>query len=85
MRCPSCQRFYCRECATEHKGRLLCAKCLAAVTAAAASSQRKPASRAMVAAAGWIAAAVAGFLFAWLVFFYLGAALARTPFDFHTG
>jgi hypothetical protein len=39
----------------------------------------------MVAAAGWIAAAVAGFLFAWLVFFYLGAALARTPFDFHTG
>jgi len=55
------------------------------VTAAAAASQRRPRARAFAAAAGWIAAALAGLLFAWLVFFYLGAILARTPFDFHTG
>jgi len=64
---------------------LLCAKCLEAVTASAAASQRRPRARAFAAAAGWIAAALAGLLFAWLVFFYLGAILARTPFDFHTG
>lgn len=29
-RCPSCRRFYCRECVTEHDGRLLCVPCLAA-------------------------------------------------------
>jgi len=26
--CPSCRRFYCRECVTEHAGRYLCARCL---------------------------------------------------------
>jgi hypothetical protein len=35
--------------------------------------------------AGWIAAALSGFFFAWLAFYYLGAWLAHTPFDFHTG
>ncbi len=27
-RCPGCRRFYCRECVTEHDGRVLCAECL---------------------------------------------------------
>jgi hypothetical protein len=27
-RCPACSRPYCRECVTEHEGRLLCAPCL---------------------------------------------------------
>lgn len=31
-RCPSCAKFYCRECVTEHDGRLLCVQCLAAGT-----------------------------------------------------
>ncbi len=31
-RCPSCGRTYCRECVSEHEGRLLCAACLAGVT-----------------------------------------------------
>jgi hypothetical protein len=83
VRCPSCQRFYCRECATEHDGRLLCAQCLAAITSAAAAGadQRRP----LLAIMGWSLAATAGLLFTWLVFYYLGAALARAPFNFHTG
>lgn len=28
-RCPSCTRFYCRECITEHDSRMICATCLA--------------------------------------------------------
>lgn len=27
-RCPECTRFYCRECVTEHHGRVLCQECL---------------------------------------------------------
>ena len=79
VRCPGCQRYFCRECATEHDGRLLCLQCLAA--AAVARANTAPA-RAVVA---WTAAALAGLVVAWVVFFYLGALLARTAFDFHTG
>ena len=28
-RCPGCRRYFCRECVTEHDGRLLCAACVA--------------------------------------------------------
>lgn len=28
-RCPECKRFFCRECITEHDGRVLCSGCLA--------------------------------------------------------
>ena len=27
--CPECRRFYCRECVTEHTGRMICAGCVA--------------------------------------------------------
>jgi len=27
-RCPICQKFYCRECITEHDGKMLCKYCL---------------------------------------------------------
>lgn len=81
MRCLSCHRFFCRECATEHGGRLLCAQCLAASVV----PTKNPGAQTLGATAGWIAAALAGSLFVWLVFFYLGAALVRAPFDFHTG
>jgi hypothetical protein len=27
-RCPACHFFYCRECVTEHDGRMLCAACV---------------------------------------------------------
>jgi hypothetical protein len=85
VRCPSCHRFFCRECATEHEGRLLCTQCLAKITAAMTAGNRRTGARKFIGLAGWVAAALSGFLFAWLMFYYLGAALARTPFDFHTG
>ena len=86
MRCPSCQRYFCKECATEHEGRLLCAGCLAKLTAAASvtSTGQQP-LRKFAKVAGWVMAALSGLLFTWLVFYYLGAGLARAPFDFHTG
>jgi hypothetical protein len=74
-RCPSCTRFYCRECVVEHSGRLLCAACLA--------TQSAPRSRAArFAAVWWAMSALAGFLFSWIAFYYLGALLSRIPAEF---
>jgi len=75
VRCPSCRRFFCRECVTEHRGRMMCAGCMAA-------ADRVSADRSGWRAALWSFSAAGGFLLAWLVFYYLGAMLARVPSDF---
>ena len=65
-RCPGCKQFFCRECVTEHGGRLLCAPCLRAEL-----SQRPDRKRFRV--ARWLAPVLmplAGLLLAWS-FFYL--------------
>src|ERR1700678_3028393 len=68
-RCPGCGRSYCRECVSEHEGRLLCAACLTAVTA-----RREPATGGFgkLAPAGMIAT---GILLAWLIYWAAGASL----------
>lgn len=65
-RCPACGRSYCRECVSEHAGRLLCAACLGRITAgrdAGAGRLRKLAPAAMIAAA---------ILLAWLTYWAAG-------------
>ncbi|HLW75724.1 MAG TPA: hypothetical protein VKS01_02045 [Bryobacteraceae bacterium] len=74
VRCPECARFYCRECVVEHLGRMICTDCMAKATAAQSSGR--------FAYARWGSFAAAGFLLAWLVFYYLGVMLARIPSDF---
>lgn len=69
-RCPQCQRFYCRECVTEHAGRLLCRDCLARGTGAGAA-------RRSWAGFWWTAAALAGCCLIWITFYYFGATVAR--------
>ena len=76
-RCLACQRFYCRECVTEHEGRMMCANCVALVKA--------PQAKRRSGAAVWSIFSVAGVLLAWLVFYYLGMGLARIPSTFHGG
>lgn len=78
-RCLACRRFYCRECVTEHEGRVLCAACLAA-RAERTRRQRGP--------LGWLAAPcqlLLGVLLLWLCFFALGQALGAIPSSFHEG
>ncbi len=68
-RCPACGRSYCRECVSEHEGRLLCAACLSMVTA-----DREPETRGFrkLAPPAMIAA---GVLLAWLIYWAAGAGL----------
>jgi ANCHR-like B-box zinc-binding protein len=79
VRCPECRRFYCRECATEHRGRMMCAGCVARL---ADQPGRK---RHRLGGVLWTASALGGLLLAWLLFYYLGVTLARIPSDFFGG
>ena len=78
-RCPSCLRPFCRECITEHEGRVLCARCLARTHAPAAvvshDLRRRTAPLALA----------AGLLSAWLLFYALGRMLLALPDDVHDG
>ena len=78
-RCPECGGFFCRECVSEHAGRVVCAKCLAELVGA-------PTRRAAVKA--WLTLTVpyaAAFLFVWLCFYGLGQVLLVLPDAFHSG
>jgi hypothetical protein len=68
-RCPACGRSYCRECVSEHEGRLLCAACL---SLAVASRKPETGSLGKLAPAGMIAT---GVLLAWLIYWAAGASL----------
>jgi hypothetical protein len=76
VQCPSCKRFFCRECVTEHAGRMICVTCVAILAHSDKKTVRATRLR-------WTASASLGLLIAWLVFYYLGLTLARIPSEFH--
>jgi hypothetical protein len=76
VRCPACHRFYCRECVTEHLGRMMCAGCVSLAKDAEAVPRMRSGN------AMWIAFAAGGIFLAWLTFYYFGMMLARVPSDF---
>jgi len=72
-RCPSCRRYYCRECLTEHDHRLLCVACLAKLPSSQAPI-RKP----------WrldYAYPLVGLLLAFTLFYWLGQTLILATTD----
>jgi hypothetical protein len=76
--CPECRRFFCRECVTEHGGRVLCAACLAERTQSDSRARRRMALVRPMAAA-------ASFVLLWICFVLLGRALLELPDEFHEG
>lgn len=78
-RCPECRRFFCRECVSEHDGRVLCATCLAAGlrVQAMVSSRFGFIGRALC--------AVLGLCLAWWFFDLVGQGLMRVPASVHEG
>lgn len=79
-RCPECRNAFCRECVTEHQGRVVCAACLRRL--GAASSQRRRGLR-RIAAAGIVPAC--GLALAWACFYAIGRLLALIPASLHDG
>jgi len=78
-RCPFCQRYFCRECVTEHEGRMLCAACIAGLAAETAPARRR---LARLAQGAWL---VVGLVLLWTIFYYLGRLLILLPASFHDG
>lgn len=78
-RCPACAHFFCRECVTEHDGRVMCSRCLRAESAVR-HERRLP-----LAALGRVVAVVAGFVLGWFCFYSVGELLASLPAKYHDG
>jgi hypothetical protein len=60
-RCPECVLFFCRECVTEHDGKLLCAACTRKSVSARLGKARSS-------ALGASAVLLCAFVTAWLLF-----------------
>ncbi len=76
-RCPSCARFFCRECVTEHEDRLLCASCISKLT--------RHAEPARYTGMGKIVLLFFAVVGAWLFFYWMGELLLLLPTSFHEG
>jgi hypothetical protein len=79
-RCPVCSGFFCRECVSDHSGRLVCAACLARELATAT-----PARKTRFKGVGRAMGCAAGVLVTWILFYALGSLLLRIPTSFHEG
>ncbi len=80
-RCPVCGGSFCRECVSEHDGRLLCAPCLTREVAQA----RQPVRRRDWAPLRRAAGTTASVLVLWALFYFWGLLLVRIPPAFHEG
>ena len=78
-RCLTCGRFFCRECVTEHAGRVNCALCLGEL-----NGEPTGRSGGLRRLRRW-AACGAGVVVAWTIFYLLGKALLTIPTSFHEG
>jgi hypothetical protein len=80
VRCPVCQRFFCRECVTEHDDRMLCSACLGRLTGASRSGTWR-----WLRHAGLIVQGMVGFVLLWGAFYLVGQLLLAIPDAFHEG
>ncbi len=80
MRCPDCQRYFCRECVTEHSQRMLCARCLTRLT-----EGQKKRSAIWIRGGYMLVQGSLGFLLLWYAFYIVGLALLNIPDTFHEG
>jgi len=76
--CLNCQRFFCRECVTEHHDRVLCAACL---SAPAMEKTRKNRLSVFFKACLFLSL----FILLWLFFYSTGQLLLKLPHAFHEG
>lgn len=77
--CLECKRYYCRECVTEHEGRVLCSSCLVQLT----DSEKDRVSR-LIPVFRFVQFAI-GFVALWLFFYIIGQGLLTLPASFHEG
>jgi hypothetical protein len=77
--CLSCNHYFCRECVTEHRGRVLCKACLSKEKGKSIKRKKMPL---------FIRAALAiliGLFLCYILFYSLGYTLSIIPDKFHQG
>ena len=88
-RCPSCERFFCSECITEHDGQLSCASCLEKERSDAEEPDSGSASKSALRNNGpWLATtiqALVALVLCWAIYYSLARLLMLIPADFHDG
>lgn len=84
-RCPACHHFFCRECTTEHEGRIYCAVCLKQQVSAAGAKGRSTGLRMVFSNVFFTFKLLGGLLVLWMVFHLLGQLLLAIPAEFHSG
>ena len=75
-RCPECGRTFCRECISEHEGRVICAFCLKRLSTEAVRRHRLTRLVPLI-------QIFVGVLLLWSSFYLLGKALLTIPSSFH--
>ena len=77
--CLECNRYFCRECITEHNGRFVCSGCLQNI-----SDGEKSKSNSFLVIPQLIYALLA-FLLLWIIFYSIGDKLQSIPTKFYKG
>jgi len=75
--CTECRRAFCRECITEHEGRVVCTPCLAFLT-----GDHKRESGRLGLLLECSVCILSSFVL-WALFYHLGTALQRIPTQLH--
>jgi hypothetical protein len=78
-RCLECRGFFCRECITEHEGRIVCGNCLQALLAPA-TDKKRPFLGGIVRP---VITSALGLVLAWYCFYTIGRNLLSMPSEFH--
>lgn len=83
-RCPECRNFFCRECVTEHDGRLMCAACIQKANIPEVEGKVRGFKEGL---GRFIYAAKIGLglFFLWIFFYGIGQLLLLIPDSFHSG
>ncbi len=76
-RCPQCQRHFCRECITEHVGKLLCNHCLKLISAKADKKRHR------LKGVLYLVCCLLGFLLALGFFYTVANSIASIPQHYH--
>ncbi len=78
-RCTGCRHFFCRECVSDHKGRVVCAACLVKLA-------RKTGAGVTRFLGAWrLAQTALAVVLIWFFFYLAGIALLSIPSSFHEG
>lgn len=86
--CAACGLAFCRECVSEHEGRLLCAACLGKIVATAkADEAARGRGRSLISpkTIKRALALTAGAAWLWLCFYLAGLAVEKLPQAVHEG